>query len=172
MPGLEYYTPKIKILLIGIVFAATCLLPLLFILLISLTSNIKVSLEHQKDRLLPYLFSAFSIFLGAQLMGKLPIPGIFRLFMLGIVLTIVLLFVVTLKWKISGHAAGIGGVLGTFLALLFKYKMDLQWLILATILVAGLIGSSRLILHKHTPSQVYAGFLLSWSVMYATVYLF
>lgn len=172
MPGLQYYTPKIKAMLVGIVFTTTCILPMLFILLISFTSNIKRNMEHQKDRLLPYLFSAFSIFMGAQLMGKLPIPGIFRLFMLGIVLSLVLLFMVTLKWKISGHAAGMGGMLGTFLALLFKYRMDLQWIILATILVAGLVGSSRLILNKHTPAQVYVGFSLSLLVMYLTVYFF
>ena len=172
LPGLQYYTPRVKMILVGIVFTTTCVLPLLFILLISFTAKMKPSLDQAKDRLLPYLFSAFSIFMGAQLLGKLPIPGIFRLFMLGIVLLLILLFVITLKWKISGHAAGIGGMLGTFLSLLFKYRMDLRWIIIATILLAGLVGTSRLILKKHTPAQVYAGFSLSLLVMYVTVYFF
>lgn len=172
LPGLQYYTPKIKTMLIGIVVITTCILPLMFILLISFTSNAKRNMAKTKDRLLPYLFNAFSIFLGAQLLGKLPIPGIFRLFMLGIVLTLILLFTITLKWKISGHAAGIGVLLGTFLALLFKYRMDLQWIIIATILLTGIVASSRLILNKHTPAQVYSGFSLSLLIMYLTIFFF
>lgn len=172
LPGLQYYSPKIKAILTGIIVISTCILPLLFILLISFTSNVKRDLLQTKDRLLPYLFSAFSVFLGAQLLGKLPVPGIFRLYLLGLVLILISLFTITLKWKISGHTAALGGVLGTFLALLFKYRMELLWIIVIVIILAGIVATARLLLNKHTPSQIYAGFFLSLIIMYFTIYFF
>lgn len=172
VPGYEIYTPQVKYILMGIVVVSSCILPSTFLLLMSFTANINSKMIHHKDRVLPYIFSAFSIFLGAQLLGKLPIPSVFKLFMLGSCLVLVLLFLITLKWKISGHAAGVGGLLGSFLAITFKYGINIQWIIILLILISGAVCSSRIYMKKHTPSQVYTGFFLSLFVMYLTIYFF
>lgn len=127
-------------------------------------------MEHHSDRILPYLFTAFSTFLGAQLIGKLPIPGIFKIFLLGTSIILIILLIVTWFWKISGHASGIGGLLGTSLAMTFRYGIDLTWIIVALFVISGAVGTSRVYLKKHTPAQVYAGFSMSFAVMFALVY--
>ena len=172
IPGVEQYPLKLRNILLGIVIFSTCLLPLSFIMLMSATSKVSHELMHHRDRMLPYIFSAFSIFLGAQLLGKLPLPSVFRIFLLGSCLVLIILFLVTLKWKISGHAAAIGGLLGVLLSLIFRYGIDLKWIVMASIVTAGIVASSRIILKKHTPAQVYAGFALGVTVLYLTVYLF
>lgn len=172
MPGFEMYSFRVKMLLMGIVLVSTCLLPLLFILLISANRYVNRDMMHHRDRILPFIFSAFSFFIGAQVIGKLPIPHIFSLFLLGSCLVLILLFAITTRWKISGHGVGVGGLTGTLLALTFKYGIDLSWPIVVAILVSGAVGSSRIYLGKHTPAQVYAGFGLSVCCMYLTIYFF
>lgn len=172
MPGFEMYSFRVKLLLMTIVLVSTCILPLLFILLISANRYVNINMMHHRDRILPFIFSAFSFFIGAQVIGKLPIPHIFSLFLLGSCLVLILLFAITTRWKISGHAVGVGGFTGTLLAITFKYGIDLSWPIVLAILISGAVGTSRIYLGKHTPAQVYAGYGLSVISMYLTIYFF
>ena len=172
LPGFEMYSPRVKYTLLLIIAASTCIIPLIFILIVTMSPTINRDMMHHRDRILPFIFSAFSIFMGAQLTSKLPIPHIFSLLLLGSCLALVVLFVVTIFWKISGHGAGVGGLVGTLLSVTFKYGIDLTWPIIGSILIAGAVGSSRILLHKHTPAQVYAGFSVGLLFMYVTIYFF
>lgn len=172
LPGADMYSFRLKSVLLGIVFISTCILPIAFVLVASLSPGINRDMMHHRDRILPYVFSAFSIFMGAQLLGKLPIPGLYRLFLLASCLILIALFAVTTRWKISGHAAGVGGLSGALFALTFKYGLDLKVAIIASIIISGAVGSSRIYLHKHTPAQVYAGYSVSFLVMYFVIYFF
>lgn len=155
-----------------IIAFSTGILPLTFIFLMSVAAGFSSKMEHHRDRMLPYIFSAFSIYMGAQLMGKLPVPGVFRLFMLGACLVLIMLFLITMKWKISGHAAAMGGLTGLFLSLAFRYAIDLKWVIIAAIFVSGIVASSRILLTKHSALQVYLGYGLGLVTIFLTVYLF
>ena len=83
----------------------------------------------------------------------------------GAALTALVLMLVNLKWKISAHLAGIGGVV----ALLYQIHVqgleafNLFWVICAAIFVAGMLGSSRIILGRHTFPQVAAGFFVGYA---------
>src|SRR5690606_18728506 len=101
-----------------------------------------------------------------------PLPGVFRLFMLGSCLLLIVMFMITLKWKISGHAAAIGGLTALLISVTIKYGIDLKWAIISEILVSGLITSSRLILNKHQPAQLYAGYILGFVIIFFTGYYF
>ena len=61
-------------------------------------------------------------------------------------------------WKISTHTAAIGGVAGGLFAFgeIFAFN-PVGWLCLVLI-IAGLLGTSRMILRQHTLSQVLSGF--------------
>jgi membrane-associated phospholipid phosphatase len=61
-------------------------------------------------------------------------------------------------WKISMHMTGIGGLCGSLLLCSIIWPIDIRWMLAAVFLIAGIIGSSRLILNAHTPAQVSAGF--------------
>jgi membrane-associated phospholipid phosphatase len=172
LPGAEHYPLKLWYVIMGIVMVSAVVLPAAFVGLMAATRNINSDLMHHRDRILPYIFSAFSLYLGAQVMGKLPVPGLFRLFMLAASLLLILLFLVTIFWKISGHAAAIGGLTGLLLAIAFRYGLNAQLEIVLAIVVSGLVGSSRLWLKKHTPLQVYLGYTLGVLVIYLTVYFF
>ena len=170
MPGVELYPNKVRNVLLGIVFISTFALPMFFVMLMTLSKRINYSMMHHRERLLPYIFSAFSILLGAQLLGKMPIPGIYKMFMLATCLILIALFFITMKWKISGHASGMGGLVGLLLSVALKYGIDIHAYIIASILISGIVGSARLYLKKHNPAQVYAGFALSSVFMFSVIY--
>jgi hypothetical protein len=170
--GLELYSSKLIGILLGIVFITSCILPVIFSMLMQFSTKKNQDNKINNERIIPSVFSAFSLFLGAQLMGKLPVPHVFQLFLLGSCLLLIALFLTTIKGKLSTHSASLGALLGTLLALTFKYGMNLQWSIIATILISGIVGSSRIYLKKKNPIQVYLGYTMGILIMYFTIYFF
>jgi len=80
------------------------------------------------------------------------------LLLLGATFALVLTMLINLKWKISAHMVGIGGVIGAIIGLSMRLFVDYRLIIMILIIVAGLIGSSRMLLNAHSPAQIYFGF--------------
>ena len=157
---------EVKKFIFLIVLLSTFLLPTISLLLLAMNPRFDVKMEKSTDRVLPLFFSSIFHFMGYYFLGKAPIYPIYRIFFIATILVIVLLMLISLKWKISNHMAAIGGVIGAILALSFRLGMNSSWLLAGLIIVAGLVGTSRLILKKHSQLQVYAGFSLGFAVNY------
>jgi membrane-associated phospholipid phosphatase len=56
-------------------------------------------------------------------------------------------------------------LVGGILALSFRLQENPVFVLSLLILAAGLVATSRLILGKHTQSQVYAGFLVGFLIL-------
>jgi len=169
MPGVEYFSFKLKLVILGVIFLSTCFIPVLFISLGNLNRAWNKVPNQYIDRVMPYLFIIMSAFLGSQFLGKLPIPGIFRIFLLGICITMIASSLIAFKWRVSDYMLALGGLWGAFLAFNFKFGMDLLWLIIGLILLSGVVGSSRIYLEKNSPWQVYVGFLAGMICMFIVV---
>jgi hypothetical protein len=158
-----------KKFLLLVVFMSTCLLPVLSLGLLSFNPRFNSKMTGSTDRVVPLLFSAIYYYLGYYYLGKLPVFPIYRIFMLSGILVIIVLMLVSMKWKISNHMAGIGGLIGAILALSFRLGMNSSLLLGGLIALAGLLGTSRLVLDKHGPLQVYAGFFVGFAVNYLVI---
>ena len=81
------------------------------------------------------------------------------MFMIGSAVTVLVMALINLKWKISAHMAGFGGLI----ALIYQIHVqglsafDLFWLLCIMVIVAGALGSARLVLKRHDTWQVLAG---------------
>ena len=71
------------------------------------------------------------------------------------------MFINTL-FKISVHLTAIGGVVGVIAALSVAHHVDVLPYLYPAVLVAGLLGFSRLKLKAHHPREVYAGFMMGF----------
>jgi len=160
---------EIKKFILLIVFASTFLLPLISTGLMIFVSRFKLNLDKSSDRIFPLLSTAVFYYLGYYFLGKAPIYPIYRIILMTCILTIIILLIISTRWKISAHLAGIGGLVGAFLSLSIRLNINSSVLLSTLILVAGLVGSSRIILGKHTPAQVYTGFLLGFGVNYLII---
>lgn len=76
---------------------------------------------------------------------------------LGGCVALVVSIVITTKWKISLHAQGISSLAGMFIGITQVTFVSHLWLNVFLLIAIGMVGTSRLLLHKHTPWQVYAG---------------
>ena len=154
---------RFKLLLI--VFALTCIFPMITI---ALLHNFKIIKDKRmisrKERMIPYItgtiYYAFAVFHVIYTHE----PNWLVMFFVGGTLACLISTIVNFWWKISAHMAGIGGLM----ALLWQIDaMELEiisrpWMvfyIILAILLAGLLGTSRLLLKRHTLPQVLAGFL-------------
>jgi membrane-associated phospholipid phosphatase len=96
---------------------------------------------------------------------RIPIYPIYNFLLVASILVQIALMVISLRWKISAHAAAIGGLIGGFLALSFRMNQSPLMILSLLFLIGGLVGTARLILEKHTNIQVYAGFVLGFLIM-------
>ena len=73
---------------------------------------------------------------------------------------------ITSNYKISLHAAGAGILTGYLFAFGGNQMIFNPGVIFIGILTSGLILSARLYLNKHTPNQVYSGWIIAFIVTY------
>lgn len=150
-------------LLYLVVFLTTCILPLITIPLFLYWKFIKsLEMHNKNERFFPMLIILIFNFSTYYLFTKLPMPSPIRMYILAITIAVFLTMIITVRWKISSHMVGIGGMSGLIAAFSVLYMVDLQIVFMASLLVAGLIGFARLHLNAHSPAQVYAGFFLGF----------
>jgi len=83
-----------------------------------------------------------------------------------------LILIVTEFWKISVHAAGIGGVMGVLIYLyIHQHSFSLVWVCMA-VGISILLLASRLVLHAHNYLQLIAGFFLAFGLSFYTSIIF
>ena len=157
---------EVKKFVLLIVFFTTCLLPLLTIAILSMSDRFNRAMDKSTDRVMPLMFSAIYYYIGYYLLGRLPIFPVYKIFLISTILVIILLMIISLRWKISNHMASIGGLTGALIALSLRLEINTSYILALVFLFAGLIGTARLILKKHNPLQIYAGYALGFFVMF------
>lgn len=153
-----------------VVLFSTCILPLLAVSIMAINPRFDINMPKSTDRIIPQLATAIFYYLGFILLGRINIFPVFKLFMLASVLVIVVLLVVSFKWKISNHMAALGGLAGVFFAFSFRKGLNPVHSLLIVILISGLVGTARLMLKKHDIWQIIAGYLLGFGVLYGVIY--
>ncbi|MDE7152346.1 MAG: hypothetical protein K2O27_08820 [Candidatus Amulumruptor sp.] len=142
------------------VFSLTCLVPLLLIgLLWKLGIVSDPGLNKRSERTWPFAISATGYAVVIFLMIHVNAPSWITMFISGGLVATIVAAIVNLRWKISIHLTGMGGLLGLMCRLYASHLVLFNgFAVMSAIIVAtGLVGTSRLILNRHTPLQVVAG---------------
>ena len=137
----------------------TLLMPVILILLLyrfGLISSVR--LDKREDRRLPLLITIAFHGVNFYFLYKVHLPVLYYLFLLGAFFALLLTTFITRFWKISMHMTGIGGLCGSIVLCAIVWPVDLRILLATLFILAGAIGSARLIVNAHTPAQVVAGF--------------
>ena len=143
-----------KLIVLGVVYCFTILMPTLTIFLFRKINGFSPEdLGERKRRFMPFLLTITSYVFCLVMMHRLNIPWYMTGIILAALIMMVICIVVNLKWKLSEHMAGVGVV--SFSAL-FGYN-PVWWLCLF-ILIAGVLGTARIILQHHTLGEVLVGF--------------
>ncbi len=154
-----------KVQIFYLVVIATLLIPMVIMLGLRWSGFVKsLHFEEKSDRRLPFLLvTLFYVLTTYYLKQKTELDPILWQGMGVITTAVALLTGVTYFWKMSAHLTGIGGVLAVagILGLYFP-SMTVAYLLVATLLLGGLVASSRLYLDAHSPAEIYVGLLVGF----------
>lgn len=162
-----FFSASIKWLLLAVTFSFTALLPILNLMILKRFRLISsFFLQNARERTFPYLITTLFYVGLIYLIKDFKLPGIYVSFLIASAICISIAALINLKWKISAHLIGNGGLTGSILAISWILHQNwLHWLCLM-LLISGLTAFARIALEEHTPQQTYVGFLLGFIGMF------
>ena len=117
-----------------------------------------IELGRRERRMVPYVISILCYFTCIYLMERLHMPHFMGSIIIAALLVQIVCAITNIWWKISTHTAAIGGVGGALFAFAEYLGFNPVWWLCLVFLVAGLLGTSRMILRQHNLAQVVTGF--------------
>lgn len=167
--------------LVIITFMTTFTIPALAVFMMKSTGLIEsIQLKDRQERTVPYVVTCLFYTAMTVFTYKSPlVPPPYSIALLGSTIGLYLAFFLNIFQKISAHAVGIGGFLSLLMIVINKFSYDsfvlntffgsfsieMTSLLIATILVAGLVGTARLLLDAHTTQELFGGYLVGFTSM-------
>lgn len=156
---------------IGVVFLFTCIVPVAAIYALYKAGVVSdLGLNIRTERPIPYLIVTLSYGASAWFLFRANAPEWLPMFFLGAGVATVINTIVNRWWKISAHAAGLGGCVAMLfkMAQLHQAVVSLDWWISGAIIATGMVMTARVYMKRHTLMQVLAGcangFLCVWLI--------
>lgn len=138
----------------------TIFFPVVSVLLLKAVGFIEsIQMHSSKDRIMPLIATMIFYFWAYLIMKNLEAPLILRVLALGSFWGIVVVFILNIFIKVSMHTAAAGGALGILIVLMMFSQTSLFLPLLIAVLVAGIIGTARMVLHAHTPVEIWLGYI-------------
>lgn len=153
-----------------IIFLSTVAFPGINILLLRWYGIVSsLEMPRRRERIAPYISSAFFFGLGYYLLRKANLPDVIYSILFGCIIALIVIMAINFTWKISAHATGVFGLVGATAGLFSVHSFENIVLFCSLILIGALVMTSRLVLKAHTPPQVYAGAIMGFLCLYLPV---
>lgn len=150
-----------KLVMLAMVYLLTVMAPSLLIHLYRLCQGwTSHELSRKERRLVPYIISIVCYFACFFWMEYRNTPRVISIIVV-VALTIQMVCaLINIWWKISTHTAAIGGVAGGLVSYSIAFSFNPLWWLCFVLILAGAVGTARMILRQHSLSQVVTGFLV------------
>ena len=150
-----------KLVMLAMVYLLTVVAPSLLIHLYRLCQGwTSHELGRKERRLVPYIISIVCYFACFFWMEDRNTPRVISIIVV-VALTIQMVCaLINIWWKISTHTAAIGGVAGGLVSYSIAFSFNPLWWLCFVLILAGAVGTARMILRQHSLSQVVTGFLV------------
>ncbi len=157
-----------KAIIVGGTLLFTGIMPALPILLMLKSGEVNdLFISRREERTIPYLFAFFSYVVYTFFLYKVVHFPMFIVAMgIGVSISILLITLINLKWKISAHLSGIGGLVGGIFGISYRMGYNHLGLLITILAISALVALSRIELKAHTPGQTLAGFLLGFITVF------
>jgi membrane-associated phospholipid phosphatase len=149
--------------------ATTAVLPTIAIYILTRMGRVSdADIPQRRERTIPYVI-ALICYLGCAIyMATVNAPLWLTMFVAGGALALTAVTIINLWWKVSAHATAMGGLIGLMMYIIARglNVWSVDWLAMAVILLAGLVGTSRLILDRHNLWQIAAGYAIGFLAVF------
>ena len=173
--GSNVFGDRRTVLLLLMMVLYTAVIPIISIVIMRLLNMVNSIMMHDKqERIGPLLMVMIIYFwIYYNLSQNNDTPTIFSAFLLGVVISLAVGFVINVIEKISLHGIGMGGLVGMMMIAAWFFRgegfdlaggvtLSVGVATLVVVLLAGLVGSARLALGAHDKFQLYAGYLVGF----------
>jgi len=123
-----------------------------------------------RERTIPLMVTMIFYFWVSHVFNSMPgvvVPLILKVLLLGNFWGIILLFLINIFTKVSMHTAAAGGMIGIFIVLMILSPVNMIVPFFIALIIAGLVGSARLILGAHQRGDVWLGYIVGIAVQLA-----
>ena len=121
-----------------------------------------IELGQRERRLVPYFISILCYFSCIWLMEHLHVFHFIGSILICALLIQMTCVLINVWWKISTHTAAIGGVAGALCGFSQIFGFNPVWWLCLVLIVAGMLGTARMILRQHSLAQVLVGFAVGF----------
>ena len=150
-----------KVLVVSLVYFFTVLMPTFLIHLYRKYQGWSLfEMGAREKRMIPYIISILCYFACYYMMNMMKMPRFMGNILVSALVIQMACALINVWWKISTHTAAIGGVAGALVAFSFIFGFNPLWWLCVVIILAGMVGTSRMILRQHSLSQVITGFFI------------
>ena len=145
-------------------FIFTAVLPAIPILVMLRKGEINdLFISKKEERTMPYLFSFLAYVFWSMFMWRtLQFPMFIVAMGIGSAISIIAITVINLKWKISAHLGGVGGLTGAVFGVCYRMAINPLPFLIVILAISALVALARLELKAHSPGQVLAGFVVGF----------
>ena len=160
---------EFKMRVFYLVVLSTLVIPMITIFGLRLSGTLKsLHMETIQDRVIPFsITSIYYLLTSYFLYDKSEFDPILWKSLSIITFAILVLTFVTFFWKMSAHMTGMGGLMAVVLVLGFKFPtFKVLYPLLSSIMLTGIVGTSRLYLTAHRPIEIYVGLIFGFTVCF------
>ena len=165
--------PAAKRALMFVMTLGTLLFPLMMLPILfyrRLLSSFQPS--SREERVIPQLIILILYVITYVYFARLPLNKVIHCYVLATALVLAAVLILSIRVKICVHSAALGGMAGLVVALVFLYETPLQGILMIVLLAGGLTASARLATGAQRPAEVYAGYLLGFTVLLTTLLVY
>ncbi len=161
---LSQYPPSYKFFVLAVVYFFTILLPTFLIHIYRRYQGwTLLELGTKERRIVPYVVSILCYFTCLYIMEQMHIPYFIRSIVVCALVIQIVCALINVWWKISTHTAAIGGVAGALFIFSEVFRFNPMWWFCLVLIIAGMLGTSRMILRQHSLLQVVVGFVIGFA---------
>ena len=125
----------------------------------------------KERRVIPYVISIVSYLLCYYVMAAVHVPHFMGSILMAALVIQITCAIVNLFVKVSTHMAAIGGMAGALAAFSVIFGFNPVWWLCVVLVLAGLVGTSRMILRQHSLHEITLGFLVGTGCAFVSVLL-
>ena len=159
-----------KLMVIALVYLCTVILPTLLIHIYRRYQGwTPFELGARERRMIPYLIGIVCYAFCYYLMRLQHIAHLMVSIVMAALVIQVVCALINQWWKISTHMAAVGGVAGALTAFSLIFNFNPVWWLCFTMVIAGMLGTARMMLRQHSLWQVSVGFLVGMVCSYCSI---
>lgn len=159
-----------KLTVLAIVYIFTILIPTLLIRMYRKYEGWSLFELYSKERrMIPYVISIGCYLACYYVMRLLHIPHFMGCIVVAALMIQMVCAIANLWWKVSTHTAAIGGMAGALMGFGELFGFNPVWWLCAVVMLAGLVGTGRMIMRRHSLGEVSGGFVIGLITAFATI---